>query len=118
MLQNISLDNLLFLLPALTGPIFIFMGFLLLKKPPKKINNIYGYRSKLSRSSDKNWAFAQTYSAKQMMKWGVIITICSGFGILWKPQTMIGLILGMSFYFIACFVPYFETEKKLKELDV
>ena len=41
-------NNPLFLIPALTGFIFIVAGFIQYKFPPKNINAFYGYRTNRS----------------------------------------------------------------------
>ena len=44
---------------VLTLPIMMFVfGLIFLKKPPKKINMIYGYRTSRSMQNKKTWLFA------------------------------------------------------------
>lgn len=44
----------------------VIMGFILWRNPPG-INKIFGFRTKLSMSSEKLWHYAQTLSGKLMV---------------------------------------------------
>jgi len=61
------LDNPLFLVPIITAPFLILAGFIMLKWPPKKINSLYGYRTKRSMKNQENWDFSQVLSAKKLV---------------------------------------------------
>jgi len=60
-----------FLVNFLTGIIFIIAALVQIKFPPKKINSLYGYRTKNSMKSNEAWEFAQKFSAKIMLKFGI-----------------------------------------------
>jgi uncharacterized membrane protein len=64
----------------LTGMILFIAGWLLYKRPPKKINMFYGYRTKRAMSSQKMWDISQSYSGKLMAYVGIITTI-AGIGV-------------------------------------
>lgn len=68
--MNELLNKPLFVINFLTGFIFIIAAIIQLKFPPKKINSLYGYRTKSSMSSQEAWDFAQIYSAKLMLRFG------------------------------------------------
>jgi uncharacterized membrane protein len=65
-----ALFNPLFITLGSCGIIFIVMGFIMSKKPPKEINHLYGYRTPRAMKNQKIWDYAQVYSAKVMMKYG------------------------------------------------
>ncbi len=67
----------LFLINFLTGIIFIIAALIHLKFPPKKINSLYGYRTRNSMKSLEAWNFAQSYSAKLMLRFGGILFLIS-----------------------------------------
>lgn len=67
----------LFLVNFLTGIIFIIAAIIQLKFPPKKINSLYGYRTKSAMKSQEAWDFAQLYSAKLMLRFGSGLTLIS-----------------------------------------
>jgi uncharacterized membrane protein len=64
-------------IPELTilGLIFVLVGALLYKFPPKKMNSYYGYRTPSSMKSKEAWQFAQKFSATELMKSGVVMIL-------------------------------------------
>ena len=110
-----NIENPIFINAVLIGPIFIIAGIILLKFPPKKINYLYGYRTKNSMKSEANWNFSQKYSARIMVILGLIyssfLLILANF----KINETIGLILSLGLMFIMCFGIFYLTEKKLKK---
>lgn len=107
--------NPMFLVFLIVGPLFSLMGFILLKFPPKKINRVYGYRTKNSMQSQEKWDYAQVYSAKEMIKTGGIVTGLSLSGFLLKMNetgNMIVIILTMT---VISFVLVYRTEKALRK---
>ncbi|MES2487335.1 MAG: SdpI family protein [Bacteroidota bacterium] len=55
---------------VICGLVFLIMGFIMYKWPPKTINWLYGYRTGSSMKSQERWVFAQKYSALQMIRSG------------------------------------------------
>ena len=58
----------LFLLPLT----MIVLGLLWRKSGPKKINHVYGYRTKRAMASQESWDFAHIYSGKIFLSTGLI----------------------------------------------
>ena len=55
------------LIPALmTGA-----GWRIWKHPPKTINAIYGYRTRMSSLNQNTWRFAQEYAGRLWVRWGI-----------------------------------------------
>ena len=55
------------LIPALmTGA-----GWRMWKHPPKSINAIYGYRTKMSSLNQNTWRFSQEYAGRLWVRWGI-----------------------------------------------
>lgn len=52
--------------------IFILLGFILIKYPPKEINGIYGYRTPLSKKNQDTWDVAQKYGGVSMLILGIV----------------------------------------------
>lgn len=101
---------------GLTGIIYLIAGLIQLKYPPKKINSLYGYRTKLSMKSKEAWDFAQKYSANKFAQVGLaMLTI--GIVSIFLPsdtgefQAWISVLLVILFSGIIIYL----TEKKLKE---
>ncbi len=98
----------------LMGIVFLLLGFFQYKFPPKKINDLYGYRTKNSMSSIEKWNLAQKHSSILMMKIAIFHIICSFTGSLYaqseNSQLAIGIVVALS----SCAVLFYFTEKKLK----
>ena len=72
-------SKVVFLLPGIA---FLIVGLVLFVFPPRKINNLYGYRTSRSRRDIESWNFAQRYSAKVTI-WAslanVFVCLCGDF---------------------------------------
>lgn len=61
------MTNAAFFLGGIALPLAaMIVGFVLWKKPPA-INNGFGFRTELSKSSDEAWYFAQRYAGRLMV---------------------------------------------------
>ena len=107
-------QNPLFLIPTLTGLLFVCLGVLTKKFPPKEINALYGYRTKSSMKNKERWDFAQRYSAIEMIKLGVLLSLIGLIGLLYNPGEIIGLILGLSFLLIIVIILFLKVENAIK----
>jgi len=105
------------LLPFLCGIVFMTAGFIQFKFPPKKINSIYGYRTKLSMKSQRNWDFAQRYSAKLMMISGLILLLFSLSGWFYNPGSEYDVIIGMILLILAVIILLTLTQTELKRFE-
>ncbi|MGB6269038.1 MAG: SdpI family protein [Olleya sp.] len=99
----------------LSGLIFVITGFIMLKFPPKKINILYGYRSKRSMKNQKNWNFAQIYSAKQLIICGLFLTIISCIGLVIPMGNKLKLFLSFSLIISSVIYLLIKTENALKQ---
>ena len=99
---------------GITGPLFILLGYYFSKFPPKKINNIYGYRTTRSMKSQEAWDFAQVYGAKKMMVTGLIMLAA---GLLLLPFNLtenIAAVLSISILLGSAIWMIVVTERELK----
>lgn len=55
----------------------IGFGHIFIKRPPKNINALYGYRTRMSCLNEDTWKFAHRYSGQVWSKSGMIMTILS-----------------------------------------
>lgn len=110
-----NFSNPLFYLSLSLALTFIVAGFIQLKFPPKEINHLYGYRTKLSMKSLEHWRFAQKYSAKLMVISSVIFSLLSIVSLFLKEFEELQIILGLGLLLGLTIVGYFLTERKLKE---
>ncbi len=50
-------------------------GYLMYKKPPKEINSVVGYRTKMSKKNKDTWEFAHNYCGRLWLKIGIVLFI-------------------------------------------
>jgi len=70
----------------LMGVIFVLVGSILYKFPPKKINVVYGYRTTASMKSIERWNFAQQFSSVRLMQIGIIMMAISFLKMVFKLE--------------------------------
>lgn len=108
-------DNALFTIPILTGLIFVMVGIIMLKFPPKKINGLYGYRTRSSMKDKERWDFAQSYSAKEFVKLGFLLALSGLIGLFIHPSENIATFIGLSLMITAVILLIVRVEKAIKE---
>ncbi|WP_458629321.1 SdpI family protein [Winogradskyella sp. PC D3.3] len=85
------------------------------KFPPKKINSIYGYRTASSMKNQQRWDFAQLYASKQMIKYGLLLSVVGFIGLVYQPTEGISTILGLGLMIVMVSLLIFRVENKIKE---
>jgi uncharacterized membrane protein len=113
-IYTMNLENQLLLIPLLTGSIFTLAGLILIKFPPKKINWLYGYRTPRSMKNQESWDFAQSYSAKEMVKLGGLLLLSSILGLIYQPKQHISTIVGLVLIITVAVVLFVRVEKAIK----
>lgn len=104
----------------LVGLIYIALGLILKKYPPKNINHFYGYRTKKSMQSNKRWDFAQKYSAKKSIKTGLVLCLLSVLSFFVDGNTdyiLFYSLLPIFFMILGLIYIVFKTEKALEKLE-
>ncbi len=82
--------------------------------PPKQINYFYGYRTRLSKSSEESWKEAQRYSAITMIILSIIL-ISIGFVLnLMFNTSCILLLVQFVLFLISLAIMIFIDENHLK----
>ena len=110
-----NFQNALFLMPLLVGTIFAFVGYIMLKFPPKNINYLYGYRTKRSMKTKEIQDFVQVYSSKLMIYCGLGLVTISVFGLLFNVNEEKGVLISTVLIFITVAILIIKTEKKIKQ---
>lgn len=105
----------LLIVPLLSGAIFILAGFIMLVFPPMKINGLYGYRTGSSMKSQDRWDFAQKYSAKELMRSGVVLILTSALGFVIEPTDDVATIIGLGLMIAMVIVLFIRVEKAIKD---
>ncbi len=100
--------------------IMILFGKYFIKKTPKNINYLFGYRTNLSMKNEGTWKFAHKHIGNIWFKWGLVLLSVSVLALLFvigKDEDTVG-ILG-SVITIVQLVPIVAsiilTEKALKK---
>ena len=89
-----------------------------MKSAPKKINRIFGYRTKMSMKNCDTWEFAHKYIGKLWLRFGLLlipITVIPMLLVLGKNENVVGTVgLIVSFInIVVLIIPIFFTEKAL-----
>ena len=97
----------------------IGFGYIFLKKAPKNINTLFGYRTTMSMKNKDTWEFAHKYCGKLWYVWGMILLFLTVIPMLWvlgKSEDMIGTIGGIlcGIQMIPLIGCIFPTEHALK----
>ena len=91
------------------GILFLVLGFYYLKKPPKKINHLYGYRTRRSMANQEIWDFANHQSAKDF--WRVAIAVMLT-GILLLPfDFFLKVFIQLAVLLLGLAISVWHTEK-------
>ena len=88
----------MFIMVLLIPFTMIFFGWLLFRKTPKKINFVYGYRTKRSMMNEETWRFANQYVGKVWYFCGLILAPLSVIAIalvFGKEPGTVGTVGGM-----------------------
>jgi len=104
-----------FIIAFLTGMTYVIAGFVMQKKPPKKINNLYGYRTKRSMKSQEHWDFAQKFSAKAMIQWGSLLCLIACLNFVFPMNEIAASIGAVVLTIVFALIPLYYTEKEMKE---
>lgn len=110
-------EEIILKLVALCGSaIFLIVGLIQLRWPPKKINHVYGYRTPRSMKNMDTWVEANRFSSLMMVRLGMYM-LFGGIVIAFLPQmhptVYVGYILLVLPVAITMLV---ATEKHLKNV--
>ena len=112
---DFDIMTLLIYLNILIAVIILGFPFYFLKKPPRKINSIYGYRTPRSMKDQETWDLANRTWAKNLFKYSVPVVIVQM--ALWVLYDVgISLFGGCATWLLAIGLAFYETEKRLDEL--
>ena len=109
-----NIDVFFFILIS-TGVAVFLVGLIFNKYPPKKINWIYGYRTKNAMKSQAHWDFAQGFASKQMMKSAAVMILVSFAGLGFELSNTLETILALGIVIVQLIIPIYSTEKAIKK---
>ena len=101
--------------------IMIVMGRYFMKKSPKEINYIFGYRTNMSMKNKDTWNFAHKYFGKRWFRLGwllIPISVIPMLFVIGKGEDIIGTVgmVVMVIDLILLIAPIFPTERALKKI--
>ena len=101
--------------------IMIVMGRYFMKKSPKEINYIFGYRTNMSMKNNDTWDFAHKYFGKRWFRLGwllIPISVIPMLFVIGKGEDIIGTVgmVVMVIDLILLIAPIFPTERALKKI--
>jgi len=99
----------------LTGACFSLAGYITKRFPPKKINHLYGYRTKTSMRNQEVWDFAQRYSADEMIKLGLVMLVLAAGAWLAEIQFTGDIFVAIALTVVFPLVMLFQIETELKK---
>jgi uncharacterized membrane protein len=103
------------IMPFLLGIVFTSIALIMVKFPPKKINQLYGYRTPRSMKNQESWDFTQQYSSIKMIKGGLFLFFFSFLKIVIPFSESVELILGFGSLLLVIIYFIVSTEKAIKK---
>lgn len=95
------------------GPLILLAGLIFKFFPPKKINVLYGYRTKRSMLNDDTWQFANVFSSNLMIAAGLFTTLIQI--IFWNYSMEDFILASLAALLISLCLSIILTEIKLKK---
>ena len=104
----------------------LIAGIILKIRPPKNINGIYGFRTKLSASSKEAWVYSQKicadglliYSIPELLLWGAVLALSIIYlrGYEWLPF-VIGFVFAILGVICVTVVTHKKTRKYISDIN-
>ena len=109
------------IMDLLIPTVMVLFGRAFLKKAPKEINYVFGYRTNMSMKNKDTWDFAHKYFGKRWfcLGWLLIpISVIPMLFVIGKGEDIIGTVgmVVMVIDLILLIAPIFSTERALKKI--
>lgn len=100
--------------------IMIMFGRSFSKNPPKTINDVFGYRTTMSKKSKETWQFAHQYCGRLWFIWGWVILALSVVVMLFvmgQSEDLVGSVGGIlcGVQVVGLMFPIIPTERALRQ---
>ena len=100
----------------LSGGVFIIAAAVMRRWPPRRINQLYGYRTPAAMASQERWDYAQQASAVRSRFWGWVMVTLGLFGLgLGGLPVIPGVLLSIGVLISCCVLLLTGTENDLKK---
>jgi uncharacterized membrane protein len=97
----------------LQGVLFLSLAYYYVKRPPKKINDLYGYRTRRSMSNQEVWDFANRQSAKDFLR-AAIATMITGL-VLLPFESPLKIFIQLAVLLLGIGVAVWHTKKEVNK---
>ena len=97
----------------LFGPFILALGLITKYFPPKKPNNLYGYRTTRSMKNQDVWDFANKFSANTFIVSGIVMTIISL--LTWQLNEENFALVNLFSLLFGLVISIYLTERELKK---
>ncbi|HMG16006.1 MAG TPA: SdpI family protein, partial [Saprospiraceae bacterium] len=94
-------------------PLILLIGIVTRYFSPKKINNLYGYRTKRSMKNMDTWQFANNYTTNIIIVSGLFTTLIQL--IFWRFEVEDFLLISLTAFVMGLGLSILLTERKLKQ---
>ena len=98
----------------LLGPLMLLISYIFAKYPPKKINDLYGYRTKRSMCNQDCWDFANRYSIRLIWKISLLTCVVQAIGVIILDEG-VALLTATIVLVTTLIYSVYLTEKALKK---
>lgn len=105
------------LMNTVMGLSLVIIGAIAAKKPPKKINTMYGYRTKLAMSTQEHWDRAQALSGPMIVKQGLFLMLLGVAGFFTPRVSELGeVVLSMLLLGGVVYYGFWKIEGELRKI--
>ena len=108
-------SNTVFIGCVAAGVIFSLAGLLLWKRPPRRINGLYGYRTAAAMRNQASWDFAQVFAGRRMAKSGLLLVLLGIIAAYFPVGETLGGLLATVLIVALCADLYSQTERRLRQ---
>ena len=98
----------------LLGPLMLLISYIFAKYPPKKINDLYGYRTQRSMRNQDCWDFANRHYIRLMWKISLITCVFQALGVILLNEE-VALLTATIILVTTLIYSVYLTEKALKK---
>tara|TARA_R110001632_G_scaffold161439_2_gene279851 strand:+ start:1759 stop:2121 length:363 start_codon:yes stop_codon:yes gene_type:complete len=103
----------LYLIIIFDGLLFLGLSYFYLKRPPKKINELYGYRTRKSMANQDIWNAANRRNAEDLVSYSWVLF---GTGVLlWIFQLSYAMIIHLVIMLVGLAIAMYSTIRYLNE---
>lgn len=106
-------ENPLATIPMFFGLISVVIALIFLVVPPKNRNWFYGYRTRRAMKDQAHWDFAQKYSSKLMLIYGLASMAFSSSGWILSVSEGVGTAIGLAWIILVSILLIYRVEKAM-----